>query len=35
MSQGAAREQKRQPWYLEEMLPLYEKWELSEDGRLR
>lgn len=35
MEYGAAVERARQPWHLEELLPLYETWDLSEKGRLR
>lgn len=35
MENGSAVERGFQPWYLEELLPLYKQWNLSEDGRLR
>jgi len=35
MRHGAAAFCERQPWYLEDLLPLYEHWNLQEDGKLR
>ena len=32
---GGTVEQTVQPWYLQDMLPLYEGWEFTEDGKLR
>jgi arylsulfatase len=32
---GGTKENERQPWYLQSMLDLYERWDFSEDGRLR
>ncbi|MCK5249615.1 MAG: sulfatase-like hydrolase/transferase, partial [Spirochaetaceae bacterium] len=35
LHQGGTLEQTVQPWYLQNLLPLYDGWEFAEDGNLR